>query len=299
LKQHDPRYADTSPGILEDVLKRVDLAFQAFFRRCKAGEKPGYPRAKGLGWYKSLTVTRSREFKLRHEVGEKFGRLSFKGFSGLRVRIHRQIPEDANVRRVTIKREANGHWYACFGWDKEMPKSVASGANGAVGVDLGLNNFIATSEGDTVRSPKCFRHSEQKLRRAQRSLSRKHRRSNRRRKAKERASKLHAKIRNQRKDFLHNTSRRLVDEHATIGVEKLDVREMLKNPHLAKSISDSGWAEFTHMLAYKAESAGKTVVLVDPKDTSQICSGCGEVVEKALAARTHRCDSCGLFWTET
>lgn len=292
LKQYNPEYAAISPGILEDVLKRVDLAFRAFFRRCKlAGEKPGFPRSKGIGWYKSITVPRSREFKLKHEGG-KFGSLSFKGFSNIRVRMHRPLPADANVRRVMVKREANGHWYAMFGWDKEVGESVRPTGE-AVGIDLGLNSYIATSNGETLQAPKHFRHSECKLRKAQRSLSRKKKGSNRRKKARDRVAKTHAKIRNQRRDFLHNTSRRLVDEHTTIAVEKLCVKNMVKNHHLAKSISDAGWAEFSHMLSYKAESASKEVLLVDPKNTSQACSGCGEMVKKTLTTRVHRCE-CGL-----
>jgi putative transposase len=293
LKRDRPEYANISPGILENVIKRIDLAFQSFFRRCKIGEKPGYPRSKGPDWYKSITVTRSREFKLKHKPGERFGRLSFKGLSNVRVRMHRELPEDANVRRVMVKREANGYWYALFGWDKEAPEVTTDNEN-AIGIDLGLNNFVATSEGETVASPKHLRRSERKLAKAQRSLSRKRKSSNRRKKARQRVAKIHAKIRDQRKDFLHNASRRLVDNHSQVALEKLTVHNMVKNKHLAKSISDSGWAEFVQMLLYKAESAGKEVILVAPKNTSQACSSCGEIVKKSLSVRTHRCTSCGL-----
>ncbi len=291
LKRDMPEYAAISYGVLEDVLKRVDLAFRAFFRRCKAGEKPGYPRAKGAGWYKSITVPRSREFELTYSPGARFGRLSFKGFSGLRVRMHRPLPEDASVRRVMVKQEASGAWYAIFGWDMESGEPPER-PQSSVGVDLGLHSFTATSDGETVEAPKHLRRSARKLRKAQRSLSRKQRGSNRRRKARRRAAKVHERVRNQRRDFLHNQSRRLVDRHTLIAVEDLRVSNMAKNRYLAKSIADAGWAEFVHMLTYKAESAGAEIVVVDPRHTSQDCSGCGQRVEKSLAVRIHRCE-CG------
>ncbi len=293
LKQDAPEYAAFAPSTLEDVIKRVDLAFQNFFRRCKRGEKPGYPRSKGSGWYKSLSINRSREFKMKHDGG-RYGYLSFKGFSDLRLRMHRPLPPGAHASRVQIKREASGRWYACFGVTfncAEVPRED----NKAIGVDVGLNSYIATSDGEHVPGRKSLKRSEKKLSKAQRSLSRKKRGSNRRKKARTHVAKIHEKISNQRRDFQHNLSRKLVDEYATIGVEKLNVRGMVKNHCLAKSISDAAWSSFISMLNYKAESAGTQLIKVDPRYTSQICSACGQLPDekKTLADRVHKCE-CGL-----
>ena len=294
LKQWAPEYAEISRGILEDVVNRVDLAFKAFFRRCKQpGEAPGYPRPKGSGWYKSFTITRSREFKVEHEEGAKYGWLSFKSFSNIRVRMHRPLPEGANVRRAMIKREANGHWYVMFGWDIEA--DVYQREGDGIGLDVGLSDFITTDRGEKIAPPRNYKRLQRKLRRKQRILSRRKRGSNRRKRARAEVAKVHAKIRNRRLDFLHNVSRKVVDSHAVIALEKLKISNMSKNPHLPGSILDAGWGEFASMLAYKAESAGGQVVLVDPKNTSQICSGCGGLPpQKKLSERTHRCGDCGL-----
>lgn len=299
LKRDFSEYRELPPSILEDVLKRVDLAYKAFFRRCRTGEKVGYPRSKGEGWYKSLSINRAREFDLKPpRGGERYGKLLIgraqarrAALGPMRIRMHRNIPEGANVRRVMLKREANGHWYALVGWDMEVERESVE--RDAVGLDVGLSAFITTSSGDEVQPPKNYKRLQKKLRRKQRVLSRRKRGSNGRKRARREVAKVHAKIRNRRRDFLHNVSRKVVDEYGLIAVEDLRINNMVKNRHLAGSILDAGWGEFASMLAYKAESAGTSVVFVDPRNTSQLCSGCGQVVKKALSVRTHRCE-CGL-----
>ena len=163
-----------------------------------------------------------------------------------------------------------------------------------LGLDVGLNAFVATSNGDLVPAPKHYRKAEKELRCRQRALSRCKRGGNRRKKVKQRVVALHARVTNTRKDFAHKLARSLVAESDLIAVEDLNIKGMVKNKHLSKSISDAGWGDFLSKLAYKAEEAGKHFVKVNPKNTSQHCSGCGVIVKKSLAVRMHKCAKCGL-----
>lgn len=301
LKNSKPELREMPCSVLEDTVKRVDLAFKAFFRRIKGGQAPGYPRAKRTENYNSLTVGRSREFSLQCPGG-RFARLalardnSLKNatLTGLKVRMHRELPSDVIVRRVSIIREGR-KWYANFGCETtqgviDKPCAPVD----PVGIDLGLKHFATLSSGEFIEAPRYLKISQAKLRRLQRTRSRRKKGSRRRNRARETESAMHRKIRDQRRDFLHNLSRKIVDEHDFVAVEKLVVKNMVKNHRLAQSISDAGWSGFISMLQYKAEELGKEVVSVDPKNTSQACSGCGEIVAKALSVRVHECPSCGL-----
>jgi putative transposase len=164
----------------------------------------------------------------------------------------------------------------------------------AIGIDLGLKAFLVTSEGESVESPHYYRKAQIKLRRAQRSLSRKKKGSKRRRKARERVAKLHEKTANQRRDFHRKEARKLVERFGAIVHEALNVRGIART-RLAKSTHDAGWAQFLNILAAKAEVAGRRVIAVDPKNTTQACSRCGALSEdkKTLSVRIHICSSCG------
>jgi len=164
----------------------------------------------------------------------------------------------------------------------------------AVGLDVGLEKFAALSDGSVIENPRYLRKTEKRLKHAHRALSRKQKASRNRKKARLKVARLHAKIRSQRRDFLHKASRRLVNTYSMVAVEDLAVRNMVKNHHLAKSISDAGWSEFLTMLCYKAEEAGSRVVKVNPSGTSQECSRCGTTVAKDLSVRLHKCPHCGL-----
>src|SRR5262249_41625820 len=162
------------------------------------------------------------------------------------------------------------------------------------GVDVGLKVFLATADEDTVENPRHYRMTEKRLAKAQRRVSRRKKGSNRRRKAKQLLARKHQKVRRQRWDFHHKTALMLARAYDTIYIEDLRVANMVRNHHLAKSISDAGWSQFRTTLEYKAACAGKQVVAVPAQYTSQDCSGCGERVEKSLSVRTHVCPSCGL-----
>lgn len=272
-------YAQT----LQDVLRRLDLAFKSFFRRVKSGGKPGYPRFKPSDRYNSFAYPQGG-FRVD---GNKL-MLSKVGA----VRINMSRPITGNVKTLAITRNGRGMWYACFSTVTErevVPREV----NRAVGIDLGLTAFLATSDGETISNPKWFRRGEHKLGQAQRLLSRKARGSSNQKKQKVVVAKVYEKIRNQRLDFHHKLSKRFVGTYDLIAYEDLNIKGMVQNHKLAKSISDAAWGMFLQKLLYKAEEAGVTMVGVNPRGTSQVCSGCGAAVPKLLSERVHRC-SCGL-----
>jgi len=160
---------------------------------------------------------------------------------------------------------------------------------------MGVSAFAATSDGEIFEAPNTYRKAEKRLKRAQREVSRRKKGSNRRRKAVRKLAKTHEKVANQRRDIAHKTARILVNKYDLIAHEDLQVNNMLKSHHLAKSIQDAGWNLFFNILASKAEEAGRQVVNVPPAYTSQICSDCGQIVKKNLAERTHKCPECGLI----
>jgi len=288
IKDYFPEYRQIYSQVLQEVILRVDRSFQNFFRRLKTNEKPGYPRYKGRGWYDSFTYPQSGFSLSDNSKGSQ--RLKLSKIGSIKIKLHRAVK--GKIKTCTIKRELN-NWYVCFSC--EVKPELLSETHKSVGVDVGIEKYAALSDGILIENPRFLRQSESKLKHEQRCLSRKKKGSNSRIKQRERLTKLHHKIKNQRNDFLHKESRKLVKNYDVIVLEDLRVKNMVKNHHLAKSISDAAWAKFTEYLSYKAESAGKKVVFVNPRNTSQICSGCGETVKKSLSVRVHKCPFCGLI----
>jgi len=277
--------------VLQNVSARVDLAFQGFFRRVKqVGEKAGYPRFKGFDRYDSFCFPQSG-FKLL-EGGKK---LFLSKVGDVKVNLHREI--EGKVKTCTIKREGDD-WYVIFAYKVEK-RVKEKFETKAIGIDVGCIDFATMSDGETIVNPHFLRKSEMELKETQSKYSKLKqlpKDDKKKVKVKKKLVKLHCKIKNQRKDFLHKTSHKLVNDYSVICVEKLKVKDMLKNNWRAlnKSIIDSGWTTFRNMLNYKAEEAGSLVVEVNPAYTSQICSGCGVKVKKDLSDRIHKCDTCGL-----
>lgn len=269
------------------TLRRLDDAFAGFFRRLKTrGSNAGFPRFRGKSRWES--------FGFEEFLGIKFNGkwLRFKGMpSRLRVHMHRNLPTAADIRSCVFRRDGRG-WVVCF--DVATKVAGKRAVVSAVGVDLGLKVFAYCSDGVILPNPHIGRRAERKMRVAQRAFARCKRGSNRRIKVKARLVKLYAKIANTRSTWLHQQSAALVQRSDLIAVEDLKVGNMMRNSILARSISDVGWSKFLGFLAYKAEKAGVHFVRVDPRNTSQKCSGCDELVPKSLAARTHSCPHCGL-----
>lgn len=272
----------------QQVVFRLDNSFKNFFRRVKNNEKPGFPRFKNISSYNSFTYSQGgfwlKDTKLKlSKIGE------------IKIKLHR--PLVGKVKRITISRNSLNQWFACFVCEQDVsiPKvEVVS----KIGIDMGCKSFIADSNGATVEHPHYYRVSEEKLKKTQSKYSKikKLSRYNRKKyKLKKKLSKLHNKVANQRNDFLHKLSRNLLNKYDLICVEDLNIKSMTENnfKNLNKSILDSGWCQFTEYLTYKAESAGKYVMKVNPAYTSQICSSCGTLVKKDLSVRIHTC-TCGL-----
>lgn len=278
----------TNFSACQDVLRRVDKSFAAFFHRRKAGEKAGYPRFRSRARYDSLTWPSWGDGCALRATG----RLYLQGAGGdLKIKWHRPLPMDAAIKTLTAKREA-GRWYVCF--SVEMPETEPLPLSDlAVGVDVGLTTFAVLSDGTEIANPRHFRAAERRLRIAQRKLARRKQRSRRRQKVRQELARLHIHVRNQRRDFHQQTARAIVERCGLIAVEDLNVKG-LAGSMLAKSVHDAGWSQFISILSSKAACAGRTLVKVDPAGTTQRCSGCGVHVPKTLSQRIHICPSCGL-----
>lgn len=223
--------------VLQSVLFRVDRAFQGFFRRIKEKNgKAGYPRFKGEGRYDSITYPQQPAFQITPQ-GLKLSRIGT-----IKIKLHRNI--DGTVKTCTIKRECN-RWYACFSALYEPVKKPIP--DKAIGIDMGIKSFAVTSDGEAIENPKYLVKSEKKLIQKQRQLSNKKRGANNRKKARQSVARLHVKIRNQRSDFHHKVSRKLVDTYGFIAIEDLNIKGMVKNHHLAKHISDAGWGTVSQL----------------------------------------------------
>jgi putative transposase len=273
-----PDYVTIHSHILQDVLARLDKTYQAFFRRVKAGEKAGFPRYQGRERYNSFTYK---------EVGT--GAALDNGFLVLskigRIAVRWSRPLEGTPKTATISREADG-WYVSFSC-ADVPVQPLPSTGQETGIDLGIESFTTLSDGTRIFNPGWYRKAERALKTAQRRVSRRKKGSNRRKKAVTLLARAHQKARRQRQDFHHKTALALVQQNDTIYHEDLQTANMVRNHHLAKSISDADWAAFLSILAFKAACAGKRVVAVPPAYTSQTCSGCGIVVAKGLSVRWH------------
>jgi putative transposase len=284
-KRDHPELVSVHSQVLQNVQERVDLAFKAFFRRVKAGEKPGYPRFRGYGRYASFTFKQSGFKLLPADKG-----LLISKIGAVRIVLHRPI--EGRVKTLTVQRDAVGNWYACLACVVE-PEPLPFNEV-AVGVDVGLESFATLSNGMKIENPRFFRHDEKELAKVQRLLSRAEKGTPERAKRRKAVQHVHQRIANRRKDFAHKLSRELVGSFGMIAFEKLNVRNMLQNHCLAKSIADAAWNQLITYTTYKAENAGRVVVSVDPRNTSRICYCCGTMVEKSLSVRVHQCPVCGL-----
>jgi putative transposase len=286
LRQDNPYWMRLNFSSCQATIRRLDKAYQNFFRRVKAGEaKPGFPRFKGKGRFESI------EFP-SHGDGIRLNgdRLRVQNVGTVKVKLHR--PYEGIIKTASIKLEGD-KWFLVLSCDLGEI-AVTKSINPPVGIDMGLESFLTTSTGEHVANPRFQKIELPALRRVGRSVSRKRRGGRNRRKAVKRLRRMHARVRNLRHDHRHKTALNLVRRYGHIGVESLNVRGMVRNHSLARSISDAGWSGFLSTLKSKAESAGVQVVEVNAAYTSQLCSACGELVEKKLSERQHVCP-CGCL----
>lgn len=284
IKEELPEYSELYSHSLQDVLKRLDKAYTAFFRRVKNGETPGFPRFKGRNRFNSVTYDRYGFWIVDN------GHLKLSKVGTLRMFKHREI--EGTPTTCIVKKDHVGEWWATI--TATIPDRPKREIETAIGVDVGLKSLAMLTTGERIQPPKFLRASEDKIKIVQREVSRKKKGSNNRRKCVRRLAKSHRRVERQRDDFLHKASRQLSLKADAIVFENLNIRGMQKNHHLAKSIGDASWGKLMQYTAYKAAEAGGCVYYVNPNGTSQICSGCGETVKKSLKVRVHLCTKCGF-----
>lgn len=271
--------------VKQNISKRINDAFNHFFRRVREKKgKAGFPRFKTFRRYKSITFPQSG-FKL---LSDK--KLFVSKIGNIPIVLHR-VPK-GKLKTFTIKRTAVG-WFVIFSCDN-IPVEKIEAEDNHIGIDVGIESFAVLSNGTKIENPKFLRKSEKKLARLQRRLSRKKKGSKNRRKARFKVAKIHERIFNQRQDFLHKTSLTIVKQFKIISVEKLQIRNMVKNHYLARSINDVSWGYFVQMLSYNVEKTGGQLIKVNPKNTSRTCSRCGAIQDMPLSKREFKCLSCGF-----
>lgn len=307
--------ASVSAVAMRDTLARLNKAYEAFFRRVKKGEKPGFPKFQKRDEFNSIPDEQN-DTKLIGPMGKpiqgfmsesselKGYKLRFPkcyGIKPLRIRLHR--PVKGKIKTVTVKREGN-KWFVIFSCDLGDTPTVNVNRP-PIGIDVGIENFLTDSDGNIIPNPEYLDKELAAIRRAAKKIALRHgkkkptrmyclKNSNRRNAGREKLRKLHGKIANRRKDLHHKVALALVNRYGLIAVEKLNVKGMLEDRKLSRRIADVGWRQFLNILKYKAENAGVKFIEVDPAYTSQECSGCGAVVPKTLDVRVHECPDCGL-----
>lgn len=280
----NPYFARLNFSSAQATMRRLDKSYANFFRQVREGaSKVGFPRFKGKDFFNSIAYP-------THGDGIRLtgNRLRVQYAGTIRVKLHR--PVEGKIKTVTLKREA-GKWYVIFLC--ELPDIAIKSTLPPVGIDVGLEHFLTTSEGQHVPNPRFLKTALPELRRANRSVSRKKKGGSNRRKAVRRLQKVHAHVANLRREHHHQVALDLVRRYGLIAVESLSVNNMLRNGRLSRAISDAGWSSFLNILKQKAERCGCQVVDVDPRGTSQTCV-CGQEVRKELSVRWHNCSHCGL-----
>ncbi|MCX4537555.1 transposase [Streptomyces sp. NBC_01669] len=312
IRVHDPeRQGRWSFSSQQATLRRLGKAFAAFFRRVKAGETPGYPRFRGVNWFDTVDFPKDGDgCRWDSTPHDPVTRVRFQGVGHVKVNQHR--PVVGKVKTVSLKREGK-RWYVILTAEQTAPKPLPA-TGSVVGIDMGIANFLADSGGEFIENPRHGRKAAAKLEAAQQAVARCKRRSNRRKKAVQKVADLHRKVRRQRLDHAHKTAWGLVREHDFIAHEDLKIRNMVKAPAprpdpdqpgsflpnraaakagLNHSISDAGWGVFLTILHAKAESAGRDVIAVDPRNTSRTCPECGHVAaENRPTQEKFHCVSC-------
>ena len=278
------KYQNIHSQVMQNVSDRVHKSFQNFFRRIKnKSKKKGFPRFKSS--VKSITYPQSG-FKFINER-----RLHVSKIGNVNIIIDR-IPK-GKIKTMTIKRNKAGQWFAVFSSEVEISKLIHS-SNESVGIDVGLENFAALSNGKIITNPRYLIKSENKLKKLHKKLSKKKKGSKNRFKSKLLLARQYVKVTNQRTDFLHKTSRDIANRYSLIAVEDLKINKMVKNHNLAKHITDASWNSFIQMLSYKAVDCGGQLIKVNPRNTSKTCSECGAIKEMPLSHRTFNCSNCSL-----
>jgi putative transposase len=287
LKVDRPWYKDIHSQVLQEVPKRVELAFDRWLRGDVNAKKSGRPRLKGKGQYKTFTYT---QFKQHHLSNNK---ITLSKIGDVKVIVHRPIPDGFKIKTVSITKKADGYYVSLSLEDATVPTIKPDfNPKSITGIDVGLKEFLTTSEGETVAIPQHYRKAQKRLKLIQKRVSRRKKGSNRRQKAVKQLGKQHKKVADKRKDFHFKTANNFLKKYDVVAVEDLNVKGLART-RLAKSVLDAGWSSFLSILTNKAENAGLAVIPVKASGTSQDCSSCGVKVPKKLHERWHNCPNCG------
>ncbi len=319
IRAFDPeRQGRWSFSSQQATLRRLDKAFKAFFRRVKSGEAPGYPRFRGVSWFDTVDFPKDGDgCRWNSTTHDPTTRVRLQGVG--HVKVHQHRPVTGNIKTVSVKREGK-RWYVILTAEQTQPASLPA-TGSVVGIDMGITNFLADSHGGFVPNPRHGRQATAKLEAAQRALAKFPRvrrdttRTANHKRAVQKVADLHRKVRRRRLDHAHKTALRLVREHDVIAHEDLKIRNMVKavepkpDPEhlgsflpngaaaktgLNRSISDAGWGVFLTILHAKAESAGRDVIAVDPRNTSRTCPDCGHLsAENRPTQEKFHCVNCG------
>lgn len=286
LKKKMPELKNVHSQVLQNVATRIDLAFKAFFRRLKKNEKPGYPRFQGISRYNSMTYP-------QYGVGVKVnnaGNLQLSKVGEVNMIYHRLI--EGKPKTVTIRKSSTNKWYVTIACQFEpilLPLN-----NNEVGIDVGLTHFAFLSTNEKIENPRFFRTEEKELSKAQRKLSKTEKDTKKYKNRKRVVARIHERIKFRRHNFIHQHSRKIIDEYSLIAVEDLNINQMIHNHCLAKSISDASWLMFSDALSCKAEWADRKFIKINPAYTSQDCSRCHHRQKIELNQRVYSCPCCKL-----
>jgi putative transposase len=287
-KQLFSEYKDIPSHTLQDVIARVEKAFDRWLKGDSNGKRSGKPRFKGQGRYRSIAFP--DPVKPEHIKGNL---IQLPKIGNLKVILHRPIPNGFKVKTAAIVKKTDGYYITLSLQDSSVPElsPKVPTLDNTIGIDMGLKAFLVDDSGEEVVIPQYYRKSERRLKKIQRSLSRKKKGSNRRKKAVRRVAKAHVKVSNQRKDFHYKTAKKILSNGKNIGHENLNIRGIART-RMAKSTHDAGWGQFLQILSVKAANAGLMAIAVNPNGTTQECSACGQKVPKTIQDRWHECQ-CG------
>jgi putative transposase len=287
LKKTHPWYGEIYSQVLQDVVLRVKLTFDRFLKGDSNGKRSGKPRFKARSRYRTFTYPQMKDGCLQGNL------INLPMFGKVKVVLHRPIPDGFKVKTASITKKADGFYVTLSLFDSTVPEIKPDfNPQKIVGIDVGLKDFLTTSENETVAIPQHYRKAQKRLRTIQKRVSRRKKGSNRRRKAVKQLGKCHKKVADKRKDFHFKTANDLLKKYDVVAVEDLNVKGLARTK-LAKSVLDAGWSSFLSILTNKAVNAGLLVMTVCAYNTSQDCSSCGEKVSKKLHERWHNCQSCG------
>ena len=287
LKETHPWYKDIHSQVLQDVVKRVKLAFDRFIKGDINGKRSGKPRFKKRHRYRTFTYPQIKDECLEGNL------INLPKIGMVKVVLHRPIPDGFKIKTASITKKCDGYYLVLSLEDKTVPQVKPDiNPNSIVGIDVGLKEFLTTSEGETIDIPQYYRKAQKRLKVIQKRVSRRKKGSNNRLKAIKQLGKQHKKVADKRKDFHFKTANYLLSKYDVVAHEKLNVKGLAKT-RLALSVLDAGWSSFLAILTSKALNAGLLAVPVSAQNTSQNCSDCGKKVPKKLHVRWHDCPHCG------